>query len=155
MTNDDRKKMKEVKDSLYLGRQTRKLLDDYGLFQLDTLRFVLDQHQTLVNELSGGKYSKLTTLASYILWEVEEKLNDAKREAKREVEKAYHVGVRAKWDTIKSAGGCFEKHKCSFCGSPPMDYKDEEVLTDYCPDCGARMDGGEEDEKQQDQEGGV
>lgn len=155
MTNDDIKKMREVKESLFLGRQTRKLLDDYGLFQLDTLRFVLDQHQTLVNELSGGRYSKLTTRANQILWEVEEKLNDAKREAKREVEKAYHVGVRAKWDTIKSAGGCFEEHKCSFCGNPPIDYKDEEVLTDYCPNCGARMDGGEEDEEQQNKEGGV
>lgn len=155
MTNDDIKKMREVKDSLYLGRQTRKLLDDYGLFQLDTLRFVLDQYQTLVNELSGGKYSKLTTRANQILWEVEEKLNDAKREAKREVEKAYHVGVKAKWDTIKSASGHFEEHKCSFCGSPPTDYKDEEVLTDYCPYCGARMDGGEEDEEQQNKEGGV
>jgi hypothetical protein len=71
MTNEDIKKMREVKDSLYLGRQTRKLLDDYGFFQLDTLRFVLNQHQTLINELAGGKYSKLTTLASYILLEVE------------------------------------------------------------------------------------
>lgn len=155
MTNDDIKKMREVKEDLYLGRQTRKLLDDYGLFQLDTLRFVLDQHQTLVNELSGGRYSKLTTPARDILWKVREELRNAKREAKKEVEKAYHVGVRAKWDTIKSASGYFEEHKCSFCGSPPIDYKDEEVLTDYCPDCGARMDGGEENEKQQDKEGGV
>ena len=155
MTNDDIKKMREVQDSLYLGRQTRKLLDNYGLYTLDNLKFVLDQHKMLVNELSGGKYSKLTTRANDILWEVKEKLNNAKREAKREVEKAYHVGVRAKWDTIKSASGRFEEHKCSFCGSPPMEYRDEEVLTDYCPDCGARMDGGEEDKEQQDKEGGV
>lgn len=155
MTNDDIKKMREVQDSLYLGRQTRKLLDNYGLYTLDNLKFVLNQHQMLINELSGGKYSNLTTHANKILWIVKEELNDAKREAKREVEKAYHVGVRAKWDTIKSTSGYYEEHKCSFCGSPPMEYYDEEVLTDYCPDCGARMDGGEEDKEQQDKEGGV
>lgn len=31
----------------------------------------------------------------------------------------------------------------------------EPNLTDFCPDCGARMDGGGINEKQQDKEGGV
>ena len=36
------------------------------------------------------------------------------------------------------------KHKCSVCGEKALCKKMHEVLSDYCPHCGAKMDGGKE-----------
>ena len=47
---------------------------------------------------------------------------------------------RGRW--VESCGGKW--HSCSVCGGiPPFNFKGEDLLTDYCPKCGARMDGGE------------
>jgi hypothetical protein len=43
---------------------------------------------------------------------------------------------------IESWGGKW--HSCSVCGGiPPFNFKGEDIITSYCPHCGARMDGGE------------
>jgi len=34
------------------------------------------------------------------------------------------------------------KHRCSLCGAMALDRKFHEELSDYCPYCGAKMDGG-------------
>ena len=40
---------------------------------------------------------------------------------------------------IESWGGKW--HSCSVCGGiPPFNFKGEDLLTDYCPHCGAKMD---------------
>ena len=40
---------------------------------------------------------------------------------------------------IESWGGKW--HSCSVCGAiPPFNFKGEDLLTDYCPHCGAKMD---------------
>lgn len=40
--------------------------------------------------------------------------------------------------------GRYDRHKCSVCGEPTLTvggiYDDDEELTDYCPNCGAKMD---------------
>lgn len=43
---------------------------------------------------------------------------------------------------------CGDHHVCSECGEFALsdEYTGEEVLSDYCPNCGAKMDGGENDE---------
>lgn len=42
-------------------------------------------------------------------------------------------------------------HTCSLCGKDPIHYDGRtgyvEILSDYCPCCGAKMDGGENDGK--------
>ncbi len=45
----------------------KNLLKDYGLPNLETLEYVLQQYQILINELSHNKFSKLTTAAKYII----------------------------------------------------------------------------------------
>ena len=39
-------------------------------------------------------------------------------------------------------GGCdhVSGMKCSVCGEDPLNAEGDEFLTDYCPNCGARMD---------------
>ena len=49
----------------------KNLLKDYGLPDLETLEYVLQQYQILINELSHNKFSKLTTAAKYIIDEVD------------------------------------------------------------------------------------
>ena len=40
---------------------------------------------------------------------------------------------------IVSWGGKW--HSCSVCGGiPPFNFKGEDLITDYCPHCGAKMD---------------
>ena len=34
------------------------------------------------------------------------------------------------------------RHICSECGKIAKEWKMREILTDYCPNCGAKMDGG-------------
>lgn len=35
------------------------------------------------------------------------------------------------------------KHKCSECGGMALEKHMREVLSNYCPNCGAKMDGGD------------
>ena len=34
------------------------------------------------------------------------------------------------------------RHECSCCGVKALDWKFHEYLSNYCPNCGAKMDGG-------------
>lgn len=44
---------------------------------------------------------------------------------------------------VESWGGKW--HSCSVCGGiPPFNFKGEDLITDYCPHCGAKMDEVEE-----------
>lgn len=50
--------------------------------------------------------------------------------------------VHGRWETVKT--GSFMRHKCSVCGfHAGVGRKYNEFL--HCPNCGAKMDGGEED----------
>ena len=56
-------------------------------------------------------------------------------------------GVHGKWETDKEDiewGNSMKKKYCSVCGKRPWyDRTDREfVLTPFCPNCGAKMDGG-------------
>lgn len=38
------------------------------------------------------------------------------------------------------------RHICSECGRMAKEWKMHEILTDYCPHCGAKMDGGKHEQ---------
>ena len=38
------------------------------------------------------------------------------------------------------------RHICSECGRMAREWKMHEILTDYCPHCGAKMDGGKHEQ---------
>lgn len=76
----------------------------------------------------------------------------------KDVAKEYAVDVElvkhGKW--IFKNGYLGNTYYCSECEKAVyLNKYGEPNLTDFCPDCGARMDGGEEDEEQQNKEGGV
>ena len=39
----------------------------------------------------------------------------------------------------------YYRTECSLCGDRPLEHWGKEVLSDFCPWCGARMDGGEDE----------
>lgn len=52
--------------------------------------------------------------------------------------------VHGEWVEIKGMAPpeYHGKHKCSVCGEMALCKKMHEVLSEYCPHCGAKMDGG-------------
>lgn len=52
--------------------------------------------------------------------------------------------VHGRWVLRQDDG--YEWHECSSCRAQPLnDNAERPVLSDYCPHCGAKMDGGNDD----------
>ncbi len=51
--------------------------------------------------------------------------------------------VHGRW--VKKTEDCFWYYACSECGNPvPISQWGNDLFSSYCPNCGARMDGGME-----------
>lgn len=51
--------------------------------------------------------------------------------------------VHGRWEKCENDG--FEWYQCSICQNRPLnDHNERPALSDYCPNCGAKMDGGAE-----------
>lgn len=67
----------------------------------------------------------------------------ALREAAEMLEKSKLV-VHGRWERLTGMMPPEYQGKrcCSICGKLATEWKGHELLTDYCPNCGAKMDGG-------------
>ena len=110
-----------MKDSL------KKLGDDYGLTP-EGVRHAIEAYQDIICEITGGKLSKLTYDADFVLETAEE----------------YYRGKfceTGKWERHYSRPGVYaDLHWwCSCCGEPTR-YNDAGLFYRHCPHCGAELE---------------
>ena len=105
-----------MKDSL------KKLGDDYGLTPAG-VRHAIETYQEIICEITGGKLSKLTYDADYILEQAKENQSEGK------------------WERHYSRPGVYADLYwwCSCCGEP-TGYSDAGIFYRYCPKCGAKLE---------------
>lgn len=115
----------------------KKICDDFGLTPFG-VRHALEQYQIIITELTDGFFSKLTYDAPVILDRVKECFENKHSE----MEPVRH----GRWVPVKAGSSSypFWNNQCSACGwmtgvANAGSYK-------YCPECGAKMDGGENDD---------
>lgn len=101
------------------------ILEDYELENIETLRYVIEQYQKLVCEITNGRLSKLTYPAETIISTTE----DVYREY-YENESVKH----GQWKWVNNFPDNYNL-KCSACGNVQ-----DCGRWDFCPYCGARMD---------------
>ena len=79
----------------------------------------------------GGGYTRLRELA--------------------EADKDGRLAVHGRWISWEKAGNCVpspDRHECSVChDAAQVLVNGFELLSDYCPNCGAKMDGGDNTER--------
>ena len=91
------------------------ILQDYGIKDTDTLRYILDQYQKVIVEITHDRLSKLTYPADTIV------------NMEEDVSREY-------WEKELVKHGQWFGTVCSNCGSSDCNYFDH----DYCPFCGSK-----------------
>lgn len=68
-----------------------------------------------------------------------------------EADKDGRLAVHGRWISWEEAGNCVpspDRHECSVChDAAQVLVNGFELLSDYCPNCGAKMDGGDNTER--------
>lgn len=109
------------------------ILQDYGIKDTDTLRYIIDQYQKIIVEITGGQMSYLTYPAEIVI----ACANDNYR-------KCYEESMNhGRWIENSDPGQNINEHyMCSECGSTFRNWAND----NYCPNCGSknRMDGDSE-----------
>lgn len=95
------------------------------LIRLDTTIIGID---SLINKASTAEEAKVLFTVKDVIYSQQRYAMDVKH---------------GKWEYYKN-NGIFDTYKCTLCGEKYEMYMDIEPTTiyKYCPNCGARMDGG-------------
>ena len=115
-----------MKDSL------KKLGDDYGLTP-EGVRHAIEAYQDIICEITGGRLSKLTYDADYVLEEAEEyyERRYTKTAVWKGYTKSYYKGID---DDDEPIWGRCTYYICSNCGRRTV------IADQFCPGCGASME---------------
>lgn len=117
------------------------ILQDYGIKDTDTLRYILDQYQKIIIEITGGQMSYLTYPAETVI----ACANDNYR-------KCYEESMqRGRWELISQNKFTGTKTlRCTYCKNYFV-VRDDTLNAgrcdaNFCPNCGSknRMDGDNE-----------
>lgn len=96
------------------------ILQDYGIKDTDTLRYILDQYQKIIVDITGGQMSYLTYPAETLIACADDNYRKCHEES-------------------INHGRWMYPFYCSECGFTP--YYSSDLTYNYCPNCGARMEG--------------
>ena len=101
------------------------ILQDYGIKDTDTLRYILDQYQKIIVDITGGQMSYLTYPAETVIACADDNYY-----------KCYEESMNhGRWTWASNAPHReYGAYKCSNCGC----YSDFEE--NYCPNCGCKQD---------------
>lgn len=104
------------------------ILQDYGIKDTDTLRYILDQYQKVIVEITHGRLSKLTYPADTIV--------NMEKDVSREYWEKELV-KHGRWIENSDPGQNINEHyMCSECGCTFHNWAND----NYCPNCGSKQD---------------
>lgn len=99
------------------------ILQDYGIKDTDALRYILDQYQKIIVDITGGQMSYLTYPAETVIACADDNYCKCHEESMK----------HGRWEI--NCDGYYPY--CSNCKNEPQGRE----MTLYCPNCGAKMDG--------------
>lgn len=112
--------------------ELRSILEEYGIESVVALKYIIEQYQKVICEITHGRLSKLTYPAEIVI--------DTEKDVNREYyEKEFEK--YGEWITSQLAKPTKE-WKCTACqGLIMLPVFTNDCYYDYCPNCGARMRG--------------
>ena len=117
------------------------ILQDYGIKDTDTLRYILDQYQKIIVDITSGQMSYLTYPAEAVIACADDNYRKCYEESMKHGEWIFHGRRDENGRNI---------YRCSECNFEvevfPYNLISWRTHEKYCPGCGARMDGDSDDQ---------
>ena len=105
------------------------ILQDYGIKDTDALRYILDQYQKIIVDITGGQMSYLTYPAETVIACADDNYRKCHEESVK----------HGRWINIKVSTTGESSAECSECGA--IVHTTFTSTVNYCPNCGAKMKG--------------
>ena len=107
------------------------ILQDYGIKDTDTLRYILDQYQKIIVDITGGQMSYLTYPAETVIACADDNYRKCHEESMK----------HGRWEYYRN-NGITNTYICTNCqGKVEMAIDVNPNEFKFCPSCNARMDG--------------